>query len=62
MAVTDMVMPIPTQEMVEAFPEVVAEAMAAMPQVQAVAAMVLVITAKVAMATQVVKMARMEFA
>ena len=62
MAVMDTVMPTPTQQMVEVFPEAVVAATVAMLQVQAVEATVLVITAKVATAIQVVKMARMEFA
>ena len=62
MVATDTVTPTPTQEMVEVFPEVAVAATAVMPQVQAVEAMVLVIMAKAAMAIQVVKMARMEFA
>ena len=62
MAATDTVMPTPTQEMEEAFPAEVVAAMAAMPLVQEAAAMVLVITAKAATATQVVKTAQMEFA
>ena len=61
-AVTDTVMPTPTQQMVEVFPEEAVVAMEAMPQVQAVEATVLVITAKAATAIQVVKTARMEFA
>ena len=62
MAATDTVMPTPTQQMVEAFPEVAVAAMVAMPQVQAVEATVLVITAKAATAIQVVKTAQTVFA